>query len=1207
MDDSPFIVEELVVGRSLRDYHPANLEEILVIIRQVCAALEHAHVNGIIHRDLKPENVIIIADGKAKLMDFSLAYSKTTTLSDEEVFSGTLYYLSPEQALGQEVDHRADLYSLGVMSYELVTGQLPFTGDNALDLINQHLHGSVTPPRELAPEIPSLLDILILRLLAKSPEERPKSAAEVSEMLGGIKVTETPSPETIKAVTHSPPEIDVLPYRPAFLDEAGDKSELKAENFIRRQQELDQLNIFLDQARTGEGKVVFISGEAGSGKTALMQAFAHRAQGSYSDLIVAWGNCNAYSGVGQPFLPFQDVFSMLTGDVESKWAVGDISRDAAKRMWELMPTTVETLVTHGPDLIGRIVVEEGLSARLAGFNASGTAWIERINVLSKRSQVYGQEMQQSQLFEQCVSVLQIISAKHPLILVLDDLQWADTASRSLLFHLGRRVGGSRILVVGVYRSHDIAQGRDSARHPLETMIHEFKRLFGDNVIDLDGISAEENRIFVDTYLDQEPNQLGDDFRQTLFEHTRGHALFIVELLRGMQERGDLILNEKGMWTIGHQLEWSTLPAQLEGIIAERVSWLEQPLRELLDVASVEGKTFTLEVIAGVQNSEKREILRDLSQELVKHHQLLRERGETNIGDLRISRFEFIHLMYQSFIYKQLGDAERLLLHERIAEQLEGIYRGHLEEIAVSLAHHYEIVGNKARTTEFLLIAGERALKQFAYREAIELLSRALILLHEVKPEFPDYEQDEKPEPLTRARIHSRLGLANIGLGSLSLGRSQLSKALTLLDRTLPDTLFKLTTGLLRQFVLQTLHRIGPVLFIRKVTASQRRALLEAVRIYAQLGTIFYLSNERLIAIYSALRSLNLAERAGSSPELAEAYARMTVGAGLIPLKFLADIYSRRAVDVAEEVRLPGTIGTVAMVTSVYKGGLGQWAEARPELEKALKIFDELGDLRQWGECLSIMAVNDILEGDYSKSTEAYDLLMRSARGRNNSLQQVWSLEWAALVAYRRGRNSASVNLIKEALDMLADNSDTSVEFDLYGLLASAYTRRGKLEAGLTAAETASVKIGQSSPNLYSNFIGFSGIAEVSMKLVERTSDDARLREERNSAINNLRQTCKDLHRFSRVFPVGAPAAYYYLGHFHRLNGNRQKAIAAWQRSHRQAEHLGMPYELGLASLELGKHLSQGDLNRDKHLIKSIEEFSKIGAQFDLQCAKEIRG
>ncbi|NIW42372.1 MAG: hypothetical protein GWN27_18150, partial [candidate division Zixibacteria bacterium] len=127
----------------------------------------------------------------------------------------------------------------------------------------------------------------------------------------------------------------------------------------------------------------------------------------------------------------------------------------------------------------------------------------------------------------------------------------------------------------------------------------------------------------------------------------------------------------------------------------------------------------------------------------------------------------------------------------------------------------------------------------------------------------------------------------------------------------------------------------------------------------------------------------MAERAGTSPELAAAYADMTIGAGLIPLRFLAEIYSQRAVDVAEQVGTPATIAYVAMATSIYRQGIGQWADAKPELEKALKIFAQLGDLRHWGETMTIVGIYNILEGNYSKAQNVFKLLTRSAQERKN--------------------------------------------------------------------------------------------------------------------------------------------------------------------------------------------------------------------------------
>jgi serine/threonine-protein kinase len=135
-----FIIMELVEGRSLQEQRPELLAEALSIGQQVCAALQHAHTHGIIHRDLKPGNVILAADGTAKLTDFGLARSIASHITIEGKIVGTVFYLPPEQAMGKEVDARTDLYALGVMLYELVTGRLPFTADEPLAVISQHLY-----------------------------------------------------------------------------------------------------------------------------------------------------------------------------------------------------------------------------------------------------------------------------------------------------------------------------------------------------------------------------------------------------------------------------------------------------------------------------------------------------------------------------------------------------------------------------------------------------------------------------------------------------------------------------------------------------------------------------------------------------------------------------------------------------------------------------------------------------------------------------------------------------------------------------------------------------------------------------------------------------------------------------------------------------------------------------------------------------------
>ncbi|MGE5601907.1 MAG: serine/threonine-protein kinase, partial [Nitrososphaerales archaeon] len=193
-DGSPFIVMELLSGVSLFERKPGGTDELVEISRQVCAALDHAHGHGVIHRDLKPENVILTGykgDGDAgelhiKLTDFGLARSAASRQTTEGGIVGTVYYIAPEQAMGRELDGRADLYSLGVMMYELAAGRLPFAGEEPLTVISQHLHAPPVPPSTYSPDLPAPLESLIMRLLGKQPEDRPASAAEVEHLLERI-------------------------------------------------------------------------------------------------------------------------------------------------------------------------------------------------------------------------------------------------------------------------------------------------------------------------------------------------------------------------------------------------------------------------------------------------------------------------------------------------------------------------------------------------------------------------------------------------------------------------------------------------------------------------------------------------------------------------------------------------------------------------------------------------------------------------------------------------------------------------------------------------------------------------------------------------------------------------------------------------------------------------------------------------------------
>src|SRR5262249_26976790 len=154
--------------------------------------------------------------------------------------------------------------------------------------------------------------------------------------------------------------------------------------------------------------------------------------------------------------------------------------------------------------------------------------------------------------------------------------------------------------LGTYRPDEVAVSRGEMAHPLAEMVSELKRRHGDIWLDLGELAEMDRRHFVEAYLDTQPNRLGPAFREALFDRTGGHALFTVELVREMQERGDLRQDADGQWIDGPNINWNVLPARVEGAIEKRIQRLEQELRSILTIASVEGETFTAEVLARVQ-------------------------------------------------------------------------------------------------------------------------------------------------------------------------------------------------------------------------------------------------------------------------------------------------------------------------------------------------------------------------------------------------------------------------------------------------------------------------------------------------------------------------------------------------------------------------------------------------------------------------------
>jgi adenylate cyclase len=903
--------------------------------------------------------------------------------------------------------------------------------------------------------------------------------------------------------------------------------------FVARERELGQLDGFLDRALSGRGTVCFVTGEAGSGKTALVTEFARRVQQQHKDLVVAVGQSDAQTGAGDAYLPFREVLSQLTGDVEAELARGAITQENAGRLRKLLVLSGEALVEVGPDLVGIFVPGAGLATRVAAFAAEKVGWLEKLERLAGRQRegkgAAGTGIDQSHIFEQYTNVLKSLAEKQPLLLVLDDLQWADGASIDLLFRLGRRIGESPILIVGTYRPDEVALGRAGERHPLEKVLAEFKRYFGDVRVDLAEAQEAEGVHFVDALVDTEPNQLGEGFRGALYHHTGGHPLFTIELLRDMQERGDLVQDEAGRWMEGPVLDWEALPARVEGVIEERVGRLERELREALSVASVEGEDFTAEVVAGVQAADARGLIRRLSGELDKQHRLVSARGMQRLDRQRLSLYRFQHNLFQAYLYNELDGVERAVLHEDVGNVLEALYGDQTDDISVQLARHFGEAGIAEKARVYLRRAGELATARYANDEAVHYLSRAL----ELTPEDDLVERCD-------------LLLALEKIWSLRGDRELQAQDLTTLE-ALAEALGE----------------------------DQRRAEVALRRSRYALDTGDYPA--ALAAAQSAIRS---AQAAGDVGKEAAGYALSGMALHAQGDYDAAQTQLKQAQSLARASGAHRTEARSLNLSAIIRVSAGDFAEASLYFEKALHIYQEIGDRRGEIVALGNLAAVTRERGDYTQAEPHYQRALRISReigdlpGQSGTLNNLGN-HYEELGDYTRAEACH-----EQALRMEREIGSPRGEARSLSNLARIFAKQGEYGRARTYYEN-SLSLVREIGSRQGETIALSGLS----LLCHQLGDHEAALEHAQLALDIARQ----LDRNTQAYPLT------YLGHalvgLDRLAEAEDAYRQAMSLRHEFGQpHLAMEPLAGLARTSL----AQNDLAQAQTYVEEILDFLKDG-------------
>ncbi len=645
----PFIVMELVDGMPLSRTRIEGFDRMCQLFVQICRALEHAHQAGIIHRDIKPENVMICSDGTTRLVDFGIARSTTSRFTEDGAFLGTLYYMSPEQAMGTAIDQRSDLYSLGVMMYELFTGQLPFESEDTLAVITQHLHAPVVPPRAQNPDIPAALDDLILHLMKKSPDDRPKNAEKVREKLEACLAHELSA------------EAPARVY--------GGLDRIVRGRMVGRDAEVSRVRMLWKKAAAGEGQLLLISGEPGIGKSRFIQEICTQAGVSGGKFLIG----ESYAESSAPYSSIAQIVRQILNQRNGEIRLPDF-------VLSDLTTLTPDLLPYFPDLPPNPPLDP--------------------------------ESAQQRLFENILRMLMAVRESAPLLLVIEDVHWADGGTLSVLQYLARRTKRQPVMLVATYREVEL----DSTR-PLKRILEAFSQEHMGERIKLNRLDETCTAAMLRELFDEE---ITSEFLASIYRETEGNPFFVEELVKALVDSGVLYFKD-GAWH-RPEIEALNIPQGIRVAIQSRLNKLAPHVQNVLRLAAIIGRKFKYELLLAAHRAENKEgngadenvLIEAL--ETAENAQIIQEiRGADDIT------FQFTHALITNTLVESVRTLRRRRLHRRAALAFEDCR----PEDHDALAYHWQEAGEEERSLRYMVKAARQARRTYANEDAIRIYSEVL--------------------------------------------------------------------------------------------------------------------------------------------------------------------------------------------------------------------------------------------------------------------------------------------------------------------------------------------------------------------------------------------------------------------------------------------------------------------------------------------------
>ncbi len=905
---------------------PERIRLLLIYFCQLCKALSAIHAHRIIHRDLKPSNILVQPNDQIVVMDFGLVRAvddEASKLTQEGIVVGTIAYMSPEQAMGGRMDFRSDLYSAGVILYEALAGRRPFRDPSITGLLLKQVHEKPYPVSVYNPGVSPELEAVALKLLEKDPFKRYQSSEGLLQALQSIEAQS----RTDKNGATQRTQALVVRQRPQLLPP----------RFIGRENELSSLRLRLHELRGGKGGVILIGGESGIGKSRMVEEL--RAEARLHEIHFLRGVC--FEGNITPYAAFQTPMEKLAHQ---------LSRRPKEEQRKVLWPEGQALLQLSPCFhdVREIRCQQPLESLSPGQ--------ERYRVFSAASKLLRSQARQK-----------------PIVLVLDDLQWADALSIDLLGHLVRNVINpateldrpelaAPLLLLGTYRDDEIQE------HPLQSLIRQLRRRRQLQDMVLQRLTLEQIGAFLQSMLAMETSPLR--LARRVYTESEGNPFFVEEIMKSLLEEGVLQWGSSGWYlelpdefdvsgsSSFHSYSQLPIPVTIQDVVNKRLERLDDETRGILSCAAVIGREFTFDLLLMVLGIDEDRLL-DAIDQLLKH-QVITERSDAE------DHFDFYHSKLREVLYDHLRRRERVRYHRKIVEAAEGLYSGSIERHYEFLAHHAFVAGLQDKAIDYLYRAGIKLQKRYLNEEAIAHLRKALVIL------------DAKGEAVTEEQAKTRLAcyrtlvaaLFHTGDASGALGTCQRMEASARAEKL--ETY--VAWALLGQG--QCHHRFANFESSSELTREalslfhRHGELLGAATCHQYLGQIETIQSNFDSAANHHQRAKKLFEGLGAKQEVASVlgdiannhYYQRQMPEAEGAFRESLEI-SRKLGDKTGMARFLGNLGVILVEQGDYRRALDHYAES-------IRLNQEVGNKANLAVCYQSYGAALVMSGIYDKALKA---------------------------------------------------------------------------------------------------------------------------------------------------------------------------------------------------------------------------------------------